>query len=256
MERARRDAANPLRMIIEASQAKARAKTPEPATAPPASTAVAPARTAERKPTARAEGAADVATSKPAAPPAAGGITERVQALPQLSQAAPPAAAPAAAAPSDAAGQVPAAAAATDPTARRSSPPPDGAAAASSTSPGTTAAAGPATDQSLASAAPRVPAPPAVAAPASARVAETPLKLTHYIEPELPQRLRSRLKPNTEVTVVFKVNVDGSVSDLDIRATGNRSLDPIVLDAVRQWRYDPVPEARIHAVQLVFNLDN
>jgi hypothetical protein len=27
-----------------------------------------------------------------------------------------------------------------------------------------------------------------------------------------------------------------------------------VLDAVKQWRYDPVPEARDHLVQLVFNL--
>jgi protein TonB len=81
-----------------------------------------------------------------------------------------------------------------------------------------------------------------------------PLRLTRYVEPEIPTRLRGRLKPTSEVTVAFKVQPDGSVSDVGIRATTARSLDPIVLEAVRQWRYDPVPGEREHVVQLVFNL--
>jgi TonB family protein len=107
-----------------------------------------------------------------------------------------------------------------------------------------------------------VPAAAALAAPAAA--AQSPAqpvaemlaapKLVRYIEPEIPARIRSRLRPSSEVTVVFKIQPDGSVSNVGIRATTARALDPVVLDAVRQWRYDSVPEEREHVVQLVFNL--
>ncbi len=50
------------------------------------------------------------------------------------------------------------------------------------------------------------------------------------------------------------VNRDGSLSDVGIRASTNRALDDAVLDAVRQWRYGPLPEPREGTVQLVFNL--
>jgi protein TonB len=93
---------------------------------------------------------------------------------------------------------------------------------------------------------------PAPSQPAAEVLA--PLKLVRYIEPEIPPRIRGRLKPSSEVTVAFKVRPDGSVSDVGIRQTTARALDPIVLDAVRQWRYDPVPAEREHVVQLVFNL--
>ena len=92
--------------------------------------------------------------------------------------------------------------------------------------------------------------------PAQSPAAEVlaPLKLVRYVEPEIPTRLRGRLKPSSEVTVAFKVQPDGSVSDVGIRATTARALDLVVLEAVRQWRYDPVPAEREHVVQLVFNL--
>ena len=66
--------------------------------------------------------------------------------------------------------------------------------------------------------------------------------------------MRTHLKANNEVVVAFKVQPDGSVNDLDIRSSSSRVLDAAVLDAVRQWRYGPVPAAREHSVQLVFNL--
>jgi TonB family protein len=84
----------------------------------------------------------------------------------------------------------------------------------------------------------------------------SPLKLVRYVEPDVPARLRGRVRANSEVTVTFRINPDGSVSDVDVRNTSNKALDPVVLDAVKQWRYEPVAEARIHAVQLVFNLEN
>jgi TonB family protein len=55
--------------------------------------------------------------------------------------------------------------------------------------------------------------------------------------------------------LVFKVNPDGSVADLNVQASNSAVLDAIVLDAVRQWRYKPIAQARTHRVQFVFKRD-
>ncbi|MBI5257335.1 MAG: TonB family protein [Burkholderiales bacterium] len=224
MERARREAANPLRMIIEASQVKARAKAADaPAAAPAAAASVpapAPPRTAERR---------------PAPSPQPSAIVERVEPLP-----AQPVAAAAVAAPPAAPAPAPASAAAAGPAG----------VSGTATVAAPTPAAAPVAAPTVGAA-----APPA-AAPVPPPAAQAPLTLVNYIEPELPQRVRSRLKPNSEVTVAFKVNTDGTVSEVDIRASESPALAAIVRDAVRQWRYAPLPAAREHLVQLVFNLND
>ena len=245
MERAKRDASNPLRIIIEASQVRrtrAGGDTPAPAAAPaPVATKAAPEprAPAERRP-------ARIAEPTPAPPspirtlaapsPAAGDPppTEATSALPTASiETSATSAAPA----SLSAPAAPAAPAA-----------PDAAAPADVQAP---AATGPAA-VGIAAAAAAAPSAPNAAQPAAEVLA--PLKLVRYIEPEIPARIRSRLRPSSEVTVAFKVQPDGSVSQAAIRATNARALDPVVLEAVRQWRYEPVPEEREHVVQLVFNL--
>lgn len=221
MERARREAANPLRMIIEASQVKARAKVAEPGATAAAASAAPAARTAERR---------AVASPQPSA------IVERVEPLPvtAVSTASPPPPR----APEATAGAAPAAV----PTAVATAP------VAAPVAAQPTAATPPA------SAAAQTPAP--APKPAPVAVAEAPLKLVNFIEPELPQRVRSRLKANSEVTVAFTVNKDGSVSDVEVRDGANPVLAPIVLAAVRQWRYAPLPASREHLVQLVFKLND
>jgi TonB family protein len=247
MERAKRDASNPLRMIIEASSVK-RAK---PADAPPAAAPAAarppaePAKAvAERKPSSRAD--ASTAAAEPAARP----VAAKPPVAEPVARGAPEAAAPTAAAAPEPPplAAVPAAAAPEGPplgtvpsVATQAANPP---AAAAATLPAAAPAA--ALTAPLAATVP-------VASPPAAEVL-APLKLVRYIEPEIPARIRGRLKPSSEVTVAFKVQPDGSVSDVGIRQTTARALDPIVLDAVRQWRYDPVPAEREHVVQLVFNL--
>jgi protein TonB len=249
MERAKRDASNPLRMIIEASSVK-RAK---PADAPPAAApaaARAPAEgtkaAAERRPAPRTEAQA------PAAEPMARPVASQSPVVeaepvghpaPQAGVSDAPARQPPSLAtvPAGPAGQEPSAAgvpAAPVPTAGVTAAP--------------AAAAATAAVPAAALAAPAASTVPATPQPAAEVLA--PLKLVRYIEPEIPVRIRGRLKPSSVVTVAFKVRPDGSVSDVGIRQTTARALDPIVLDAVRQWRYDPVPAEREHVVQLVFNL--
>ena len=68
----------------------------------------------------------------------------------------------------------------------------------------------------------------------------------------MPGRLKSRLRANAEVVVDLSIRADGSVADATIRSSSDRALDPIALEAVRQWRYKPIGASRPHAVQLVF----
>ena len=56
------------------------------------------------------------------------------------------------------------------------------------------------------------------------------------------------------MVVNFTVNPDGSVADVAVRSSNDRALDPIAIDAVQQWRYQPIAVAQSHAVQLVFRL--
>ena len=78
------------------------------------------------------------------------------------------------------------------------------------------------------------------------------LELLNMVQPDLPERLRKRLRRDGEVMLVFKVNTDGSVVDLNVLSSNDPTLDEIAVDAVRQWRYKPIPEARTHRVQIVF----
>lgn len=254
MDRAKRDASNPLRMIIQASQVKTRPRAtdlPDPAStsavvpvaaqatsARPATAAQRPAAAVAPQPApavaAEATRSLVGAANRPARVAASSGITERVE--PQSAPAPEPVVTTAATPPAAEANSAPSAA------------PPAPATALALSSPAATTAAAPA-----GAASPVQPAKTGEPAPVTA--IEVPLKLVQYIEPEIPQRLRARLRNNNEVTVAFTVNRDGSLSDVGIRATTNRALDDAVLDAVRQWRYGPLPEPREGTVQLVFNLD-
>ena len=252
MERAKRDASNPLRMIIEASSVKRAKPADAAAAAAPAAAAPAAARAPaegtkaapERRSAPRTEALAP--TAEPMARPEASKSpvveTEPVgRPAPEAGFSDAPARQPPSLAtvPAATAGQEPSAAgvpAGPVPTASVTAAP--AAAPATAVVPAAGLAA------PVASTAPAQPAAEVLA----------PLKLVRYIEPEIPARIRGRLKPSSEVTVAFKVRPDGSVADVGIRQTSARALDPIVIDAVRQWRYDPVPAEREHVVQLVFNL--
>lgn len=99
-----------------------------------------------------------------------------------------------------------------------------------------------------------VPGPAAVAAAAETPAARPPgvLELLSAVQPEVPERILGRMRRDGEVLVAFKVNPDGTVSDPNVESSNNAALDDIALEAVRQWRYKPIAQARIHRVQLVF----
>jgi TonB family protein len=55
------------------------------------------------------------------------------------------------------------------------------------------------------------------------------------------------------VVVGLTVNADGTVSDLAIQSSTHPQMDAAVLEAVQQWRYEPIRVPRAHAVQVVLH---
>ena len=99
------------------------------------------------------------------------------------------------------------------------------------------------------------------AAPAAAAVfaepppvVETPLKAIKMVEPEFPRQLQSTLRSGT-VQVRFTVMPDGSVGRAEAIQTTHRRLNPAALDAVNQWRFEPIAKAREATVELVFRVE-
>lgn len=211
--RVQRDAGNPLRMIIEAGKLKLRSKTATEAKG--ASDPEPPAKRAALRTAAvkSPEASPDaVAGAKPAAPPSPAQGARSVQAAAPAPSPAEPAAA-----------LLPVVATRAD----------------------TDAVIDP-RRAALAAAAP--PLTPGRAAPS----ALSPLVLADYVEPVVPERVRSRLRGAPEVVLDLLVRADGSVGAATVRSSTDKALDPLALAAVRQWRYKPIAEDQPHAVQLVF----
>ena len=99
---------------------------------------------------------------------------------------------------------------------------------------------------------PRLPTP---ALPEPAAPVPEALQLLSMVEPELPARVRSRLPSRLTLRVEMVVERDGQVSQVVLPGAADRQLAPLVLAAVRQWRYAPVAEPRAHSVDLQFSLE-
>lgn len=235
--RVEREANNPLRMIIEASKLKPRAKATEaePAAKPAAETGVARA-----------------ASGRPAAPVAAAPAARAPKSEPAVSLAL-----------AETGEWPPGDAMKVEPALPRASG--EGLPAAGVTAvqapaaPAALSAEGVPTSEPVADAAPMPASEPARTAAATrpvdaAPLPLTPLQLADYVEPTLPDRVRRRLQADGEVVVDFTIHPDGSVADAAVRSSSDRALDPIAIEAVRQWRYRPIAAAQAHAVQLVFRL--
>lgn len=105
-----------------------------------------------------------------------------------------------------------------------------------------------------------VPRPEAPATPPSAPNAEPeavpadnlpPLRLINVVEPVTPRTLQGKLRGEVRVDVAFTVAADGSVTEPSVRASSHPQMNAAVLEAVGQWRYEPIARAREHAVQVV-----
>jgi protein TonB len=120
------------------------------------------------------------------------------------------------------------------------------------------AAAAPAPDPApaslLALAAPSVASRPEPVAPEPVPepAAELPLKLLVRVEPVLPRHLMASMQSGL-VQLRFSVQPDGSVKQVETLSSTNKRLASAAIEAVAQWRFEPIPRARDATVELGFN---
>jgi TonB family protein len=225
MERARRQAANPMRIILEAAKGKRRSGVDDtPAPAPDSSV----------RPVVNRSATAPVAAAATPAPEA----TPRVAAPAAPAAVAAAAPAPVAAAPAPAPEPVVTEITLTSEVvqAKAAAPVP----ALVPTAAATVSAA--------------AVAPPPVALPAL-EVAQAPPRLLSMVEPDLPPRMLDELGRNATVAVDITIRPDGTVGDITVARASPRGLQRLLAAAVEQWRFAPLPAARQHRVELVFNAE-
>jgi TonB family protein len=99
-------------------------------------------------------------------------------------------------------------------------------------------------------------AAPSVAEPAPKPEpeADVPLVLVHQVDPEFPAAVLRRLQKGS-VQVRFEVQPDGSVKQPEVVKSSNAKLNPAALEAVAQWKFQPVRRTQYGMVELAFNLE-
>jgi protein TonB len=104
-------------------------------------------------------------------------------------------------------------------------------------------------------AAPPPPAAPTIAAaapePDDDEPALAPLRPIAVVEPTIPRELRNE-PINATVVLRFTVQPDGSVATPQIVTGNNRRLNRSAIDAIAQWRFEPIQTARLTQVEFEF----
>jgi TonB family protein len=188
-----------------------------------------PKRPTEAKPAQAA--AAPAPAPKPVARTKGEGITERVAPLepaPAVARNAPASTSPAPA-----------------PAAQGTEP----AAAPAPVSTSTAAAEGPAAPASSLALA----APTANETPKPEPEDDTPLVLVHQVDPDFPAAIVRRLQKGS-VQVRFEVQPDGTVKQPEVVKSSHARLNPAAVEAVAQWKFQPLRHSQYGIVELVFDI--
>lgn len=218
MERAKRMAAGPMRVILEASKGKQR-REPEP-------------------PAPADAGSLRAVSARPAAAAAATDIAVRAVPAPQNTAAAEPTPQAAAAAVSPA---PTATAVTTQITLSSDSLQSHKVAPVPGLERGHTAAAVPTLMPTAPAALPALP---------EANVKPT---LLSRVDPELPQRLLDELGRNAVVSMDLTIRPDGQVARVAMVSNVSQRVQRLLVAALEQWRFNPLPSERVHRIELVFN---
>ena len=225
MERAKRQAAGPMRLILEASKSRRKTAEPDTPTPPPAET-ISLRTVASRPaaptalPTAPETVTRSVAAAQPAPEPVTAPVTAPVSAEPAVS--APP-------------GVV---------TLMTLSSAALQGKGVTTPVPGLAGVSG-----ALAAA----PLPTSPLALPNLSVGPARVKLVTQVDPELAQRQLDSMGRNAVVAVDLTIRADGSVSAVTLVPPSPRGIQRAVVDALELWRFEPLPSERVLRVELIFN---
>jgi TonB family protein len=83
---------------------------------------------------------------------------------------------------------------------------------------------------------------------------DSPLVLVHQVEPDYSPALKRRLQKGW-VQVRFEVQPDGSVVQPEIQSSSHVKLNAAALQAVAQWKFQPVRRTQYGIVELNFDIE-
>lgn len=77
--------------------------------------------------------------------------------------------------------------------------------------------------------------------------------LVTMVEPEIPPRLLGDAGRVGEIFADLSLRADGTVAAVTVLPPAPRNWQRYIVAALEKWRFEPLPAARIHRVQLVFD---
>lgn len=95
-----------------------------------------------------------------------------------------------------------------------------------------------------------VPAPPPPPPAPEPEVQLTPLS---RVNPVVPRQLQQQSFRNGFARVRFTVTPAGMVSKAEVLEASHNRLGPAAVEAIKQWRFAPIPAAREAAIEFAFN---
>ncbi len=94
-------------------------------------------------------------------------------------------------------------------------------------------------------------AAPAAAEPEATVETAQPLVPVAVVEPTIPRELRNE-SINTKVRLSFTVQTDGTVGTPSVISGNNRRLNKSAVDALAQWRFEPIRNERTTQIEFQF----
>lgn len=82
---------------------------------------------------------------------------------------------------------------------------------------------------------------------------EVPLKLLSRVDPSIPRQMQTQSFRDGYARVKFTVAPDGTVTKAESIKASHTRLANAAIDAVKQWRFAPIPAAREAAIEFAFN---
>lgn len=79
--------------------------------------------------------------------------------------------------------------------------------------------------------------------------------LIQRVNPEVPARLLAELPPDTLFVADLTILPDGSVGAVEPVPPVPRSVQRYVVQALQQWRFEPLPSERVWRVELQFRME-
>lgn len=81
------------------------------------------------------------------------------------------------------------------------------------------------------------------------------VRLLSMVEPEVPQRLLDEMGRNAAIQVDLLLRTDGTVASVDLVSPAPRGLLRMLAPSLEQWKFAPLIAQRKHRIELLFNVE-